>query len=143
MIFVAAAFPISTGLGLSGVAAEQGAIYLRAIGWTLLPLAFTPLMDGAFIAMGDTRTPMKLHALSLLLNVILTPLLVFASMRGVPGLGLGIAGAAVASNTARCVATVLGMGLLAEDSNDMMEHIDKNGDKKISMDELRDFLRKF
>ena len=38
---------------------------------------------------------------------------------------------------------LLGMGLLAEDSNDMMEHIDKNGDKKISMDELRDFLRKF
>jgi hypothetical protein len=39
--------------------------------------------------------------------------------------------------------SLLGIGLLLEDSNAMIEHIDKNGDKRITEDELRSFLIKY
>ena len=49
---------------------------------------------------------MVLHCLSLALNIVLTPLLIHTA-------GLGIVGAALASNTSRAVATALGLWLLA------------------------------
>lgn len=97
---------ISTSLGLSGDAASECARYLRALSWTILPLVLTPVVDQGFIAMGNARAPMLLHALSLALNIVLTPLLIHTA-------GLGIVGAALASNASRAVATVLGLWLLA------------------------------
>jgi hypothetical protein len=38
---------------------------------------------------------------------------------------------------------LLGIGLLLEDSSAMIEHIDKNGDKRITIEELRSFLVKY
>ncbi len=92
-------------LGLSGQTAVECATYLRVLSLTVLPLAMTPLTDAVFIATGDTRTPMLLQALSLALNFVMTPLLIF-------GLDLGIAGAALASNASRAISTGLGLWVI-------------------------------
>lgn len=102
---VAGAPLISTSLGLSGDAATECARYLRTLSWTILPLVLTPVIDQGFIAMGNARAPMVLHGLSLALNIVLTPLLIHTA-------GLGIVGAALASNASRAVATILGLWLL-------------------------------
>lgn len=93
---------IATTLGLSGQPAIECVLYLRALFWTMLPLVLTPLMDQAFISIGNARAPLILHALCLGLNMILTPLLIH-------GAGLGIVGAALASNIARGIATTIGV----------------------------------
>ena len=56
-----------------------------------ISLVLVPLVDQAFIAMGNARLPMKLHALSLGLNIAMTPVFIY-------DLEMGIAGAALASN---------------------------------------------
>jgi MATE family multidrug resistance protein len=96
---------ISTSLGLSGDTASECARYLRTLSWTILPLVLTPVVDQGFIAMGNARIPMVLHGLSLALNIVLTPILIHSA-------GLGIVGAALASNASRAVSTALGLWLL-------------------------------
>ena len=96
---------IAEALGLEGLTASECAAYLKTISWTILPLVMTPLVDQAFISMGDARLPMVLHGLSLLLNMVLTPLLIFDAE-------LGIAGAALASNASRAVSTGVGLWIL-------------------------------
>jgi putative efflux protein, MATE family len=115
IVGIAGAPLIAITLGLEEQPAIECVRYLRALCWTMLPLVLTPLIDHVFISIGNARTPMMLHALSLGLNIILTPLLIH-------GAGLGIVGAALASNLARGVATAIGlvqlgriMGLVLED----------------------------
>lgn len=97
---------IASALGLEGRTSAELVRYLRTLSLTILPLVFTPLVDHAFLALGSARAPLLLHALSLLLNLVLTPLFVL-------GLDLGIVGAALASNLARAVATGLGFFVLS------------------------------
>jgi MATE family multidrug resistance protein len=115
-IGVAGAPWISSSLGLTGHAASECVRYLRALSWTILPLVLTPVVDQGFIAMGNARAPMLLHGLSLALNVVLTPLLIHTA-------GLGIVGAALASNASRAVATVLGLWLLARATGLGLVHV--------------------
>ena len=96
---------LASSLGLSGEAWSECVRYLTALSWTILPLVLTPVLDQGFIAMGNARAPMLLHALSLGLNVILTPFLIHTA-------GLGIVGAALASNLSRAIASAIGLWLL-------------------------------
>jgi putative MATE family efflux protein len=77
----------------------------------------TPFLFGFFIfsalmrGYGNTRTPMRVMAVSVALNVLLDPILIF----GFPALGipeLGVEGAALATLIARAVATVIGLYVL-------------------------------
>ena len=77
----------------------------------------TPFLFGFFVfsalmrGYGNTRTPMRVMAVSVGLNVVLDPVLIF----GVPALGipeLGVEGAALATLIARAVATVIGLYVL-------------------------------
>lgn len=97
---------IARSLGLEGQTAAECTRYLGALSWTVLPLALTPFVDQVFIAMGNARVPLVLHAVSLALNVALTPLLIH-------GAGLGIVGAALGSSISRGVTTAVGLWLLA------------------------------
>ncbi len=99
---VAGAPAIAVTLGLSGQPEIECVRYLRALFATILPLALTPLVDQAFLGMGNARLPMLLHGLSLGLNIILTPFLIHVG-------GLGVVGAALASNLARALATGIGL----------------------------------
>lgn len=97
---------IAALLGLHGAVAAACAEYLAALCWTILPLFLTPLLDQAYLAMGNARVPMVLHALSLVLNILLTPLFMFE-------LGWGVAGAAWSANLTRAITTAIGLLLLA------------------------------
>jgi multidrug resistance protein, MATE family len=98
---------ITQTLGLEDQAAIECNRYLRTLFLTALPLVLTPLVDHAFLSMGLARPPMLLHALSLSINLALTPLLIY-------GAGLGIVGAALASNIARGIGTGIGLLLLIQ-----------------------------
>lgn len=100
---VVGAEALSAALGLTGDTAEACTIYLRTLSWTLLPLALTPLVDQAFIAMGSARVPALLQGVSLALNIALTPLFIG---------WWGVAGAALASNLSRGVTTVVAGAVL-------------------------------
>lgn len=93
---------IAHTLGLEGETATECVRYLRTLLWTLAPLVLTPLIDQTFVSMGNARLPLLLHAVSLGLNIMLTPLLIH-------GAGLGIVGAALASNIAHAVAATIGI----------------------------------
>ncbi|MEC7240099.1 MAG: MATE family efflux transporter [Myxococcota bacterium] len=96
---------IAHSLGLQGEIAEECAAYLRALSWTIFPLVLVPLVDQAFIAIGNARLPMTLHAISLTLNIALTPLFIY-------DLNMGIGGAALASNLSRAATTFVGFFIL-------------------------------
>lgn len=86
-------------LGLEGQAAVECERYLFTVSITILPLVFTPLVDQVFLAMGHAKGPLLLHALTLALNLVLTPYLIESH---------GIVGAALASTASRFVATAIG-----------------------------------
>lgn len=96
---------IAHSLGLKGEIASECAAYLRMLSWTIFPLVLAPLVDQAFIAIGNARLPMTLHAISLALNIALTPLFIY-------DLEMGIGGAALASNLSRAVTTFIGFFIL-------------------------------
>ena len=107
--------PIAQTLGMEGESARLCGLYLQAICLTALPLALTPLVDQAWVSMGNTRLPMALQGLSLAVNVVLTPVLMLDQpFEWLPGLGMGIVGAAYASNASRLLSTGLGLWLLAK-----------------------------
>lgn len=112
---------IGDALGLSGATHAELVRYLRTLSVTIAPLVFTPLVDHAFLATGSARAPLLLHALSLGLNLVLTPWFVL-------GLDLGIVGAALASNLSRAVATGIGFAVLARQvglrQSDLRPHVD-------------------
>ncbi len=97
---------IARSLGLDLGAQTEAARYLRALALTSLPLVLTPLIDVAFLALGDARTPLALHGVALGLNLVLTPLFAL-------GLDGGVTGAALASTLSRAVATAWGLHRLS------------------------------
>ncbi len=96
---------VAWSIGLEGEIAAEFTTYLKVLSWTILPLALTPLVDQCFISLGNSRLPMMLHAVSLALNMVLTPLFI-------NHFGWGIAGAALASNLSRAATTSIGLWLL-------------------------------
>lgn len=67
------------------------------------------VVDAAFRASGDTRTPFRILAASVLVSLVLDPILVLG-LGPVPALGIG--GAAVATVTTRSLAFAAGLALL-------------------------------
>ena len=97
---------IASMLGLTGDAHAMAAIYLRVLFLAGPALAFIPVVDAAFHAIGDTRTPLGLRAVALTVNALLTPAFIF-------GLELGVAGAALGTVLAETLVAVIGATLLA------------------------------
>lgn len=96
-------------MGTPGEVTVQGSGYL-AVYLVGVPIVFIYfVMDAAFRAAGDTRTPLRLLTLALALNFVLDPLLIL----GVgPFPRLGIQGAALATLLTRSAALLLGLWLL-------------------------------
>ncbi|NJE03540.1 MATE family efflux transporter [Thermococcus sp. MV11] len=75
-----------------------------------LPFSFAFMAFGALVrATGDTKTPVKITLLTVAINVILDPLLIFGWL-GFPE--LGVAGAALATVVANSVGAFIGLYLL-------------------------------
>jgi len=95
-----AARPLFALIDPAGGVAASGATYLRVVllGAPLVLPALTA--EIAFRASGDTRTPLTLDAISIALNIVLAPVLIY-------GLGpaprLGVAGAALATVAAQAL----------------------------------------
>ena len=96
---------IVQGLGLTGQTAAEAENYVFTLCLTMPPLVLAPLLDQSLIASGDTRTPMKAHALILAMNLILTPLFIL-------GLDLGIIGAALSSTTSTAIGGIYALSRL-------------------------------
>lgn len=94
---------VAGSLGLEDAARTEAARYLAALSVTSLPLVLTPVLDQAFLAMGNARAPLILHGVALAGNLVLTPLFVV-------GFDWGVVGAALASNLSRAVSS--GWGLI-------------------------------
>ncbi|AHG91451.1 MATE efflux family protein [Gemmatirosa kalamazoonensis] len=67
------------------------------------------VVDATFRASGDTRTPLVILAASVVVSLVLDPLLILG-LAGLPK--LGIAGAALATVSTRCVACAVGLAVL-------------------------------
>lgn len=96
-------------LGLEGGTRVFADEYLGTIYLWILPLAFSPLVDNIFIGMGHTRVPLVLVIISVTLNFILNPILIFGWGPIPAG---GISGAALATGISRLVSVALGLTLL-------------------------------
>lgn len=100
-------------MGADEVIIQEAVDYLRII------FAGTPFMFGFFIfsstlrGIGDTVTPTIMTVVSVILNLILDPLLIFGIG---PFMELGIGGAAVATVFSRAVVTIYGLGILVRGS---------------------------
>jgi putative MATE family efflux protein len=95
--------------GAEGAAAEMAAAYLGTIYLVQPAISFKPVVDAAFIGMGNTMIPMALALLAVALNFVSAPLLIY----GVGDWeGLGIAGAAWSTGFSRLIAVVAGAHLL-------------------------------
>lgn len=92
------------------VAVEEGAsLYMRTI-FLGVPLIFGSFVTASLLTgWGDTRTPLKILSVGLVLNIILDPILIF-------GLGpfpaMGVFGAAIATVFSRMISTIWGFYLL-------------------------------
>ncbi|MFO7888154.1 MAG: MATE family efflux transporter [Eubacteriales bacterium] len=100
--------------------------YMRIVLLGLPGLIITFIMSGALRGSGDTRTPMVVNGISNILNIIGNFLLIFESRTlslslpflenniklFMPGAGLGVTGAAIATTTGRYIATFLILRIL-------------------------------
>lgn len=83
---------------------KQGAIYIRYAAFSYLPLGISMAISGAMRAVGDSKTPMFISIISILVNAFLDYGLILGKF-GLPR--LEVAGAAIATIIARIVEAIL------------------------------------
>lgn len=115
MILIGAPWIVAL-LGLKGATATEAVTFLRALHLFSPIYALFPLIDGAFVAMGRTRTMMGLQIAAALINWALNPIFIHH-------LGLGIAGAALATGVARSSCVFLGLYLLQRETGVGWKHL--------------------
>ena len=117
-------------LGLGADATREADSYLSTIYLFMAPMVLFPVTDAIYIARGNTRVPMTLQGIAVLVNYCLNPILIFgaraAEFSDAPGVelfghiahwlgiqeGYGIAGAAVATGVARALVMLTGLVIL-------------------------------
>ncbi|MCK4259842.1 MAG: MATE family efflux transporter [Halanaerobiales bacterium] len=95
-------------------------VYKYALDYGYLRIFFLPLMFSSFSVntalrcIGDAKKPMYIMFTSALLNLILDPIFIFEKVPfiGIPGLGLGVYGAALATVISITIAFLLGFWFL-------------------------------
>ncbi len=113
--------------------------YLRAV---FMPVFFSSFsVNTIFRCTGDAKTPMYLLVGSAAVNIVLDPILMFDTIPwlGVPGFGLGMFGAALATVIAFSLACIIGLILLLKGTSSIritwkgMCSFDKELDRKLVM----------
>lgn len=109
--------PMLRLVGGTGDTVVLGSEYLRVM-FAFMPFLFAaPIVEFAFQAFGDMRTPFKLQILAVLVNTALNWTLVLPHEIGdvVVG-GWGVTGAAIATGTSRTLSSLLGLAILVKRS---------------------------
>jgi putative MATE family efflux protein len=86
--------------------------YIRVF---FLPIMFSSFsVNTALRNIGDSKTPMNIMIFSSLLNIILDPIFIFDTIpfTNIPGFGLGITGAAIATVISQSIAFLIGFYIL-------------------------------
>ncbi len=96
-------------LGAQDTVLKMATAYLRILFAGIFTMYWTFLGSSAFQGAGDTLTPMKINGLSVILNIILDPLLIFGWL-GFPR--LEVVGAAIATVFSRTIGSLLLLVLL-------------------------------
>ncbi|MFT5316323.1 MAG: putative MATE family efflux protein, partial [Candidatus Krumholzibacteriia bacterium] len=100
-----------------------------------LPLMFVfHVYQGILFGMGDTKSPMKLNIIAVMVNVVLDPILIFG-WGPVPA--MGVAGAAIATILARALAAGLAMRALLSGDGFRIRAKDLHFDREMFMKLLR------
>lgn len=84
--------------------------YLEASAWGCLPITLFNLLAASFRAMGNARAPLWMYGLTLVLNAVIDPWLIYG---GGGFEGMGVAGAAVATAISHVLGVLLSLWLLA------------------------------
>ena len=82
--------------------AADAATYTGIMAWGLPAMYITSAVAGAFIASGNSQTPFLINSAGLVLNMILTPIVIFP-------LGMGVSGAAISSVASQWVVLALSL----------------------------------
>lgn len=102
------ATPLLVGmLGLTGETAANAVVFLRWIAAGGALIGLLPVLDAALVATGRTGLMFGLQATAALLNFVLNPLFIHT-------LGLGVAGAALATVVGRGVPALIGLMLVGQ-----------------------------
>ncbi len=94
---------------------RQSAIDYGYIRLFFLPIMFSSYsVNTALRCIGDAKTPMKIMLLASVVNIVLDPILIFETVpfTSIPGMGLGVFGAAIATIIAQSLAFVVGFAYL-------------------------------
>lgn len=99
---------------------EDESVVKAALDYGYIRIFFLPIMfasysvNTALRCLGDSKTPMKMMIFSSLVNIILDPIFMFDTIpyTNIPGLGLGVFGAALATVTSTVVAFGMGFFIL-------------------------------
>lgn len=94
--------PLPGWLGAEPDVISDAQIYLKIIGYGLIPQTLSVVLSAIFRSAGNTKLPLYCNLGSNLLNVIGNYFLIYPT-RIVWGAGLGIKGAAIATTASRCV----------------------------------------
>ena len=105
LVMVLAAGPIARGMNAPAEALDQTADYIRICGGGSLCIAAYNLLSAIFRGMGDARSPLVFVAIACVVNVA-------GDLALIRGLGLGAAGAAMATVAAQGVSVVLSLALI-------------------------------
>ena len=106
--------PILTPLASNKEVLDQAVLFGR-IRFLTLPLAFSSYtVNTALRCLGDAKKPLYILAFSSMLNAILDPIFIFERIPliGLPGLNMGIAGAAWATVICQTISFAIGLYIL-------------------------------
>ena len=101
--------PIFSLFGATGNVLTLAKDYMTIVLAGIIFMFLSYVYNGIFSAQGNTKTPMKIMIISTIVNVILDPFFIFPEVFGIPGLDLGIQGAAFATVLSFFVALVIFM----------------------------------
>ncbi len=109
---------VLTWMGGDAETVRLGAEYLRVM-FLFIPFLFAaPILEFAFQAFGDMKTPFRLQLLAVIVNTVLNWLLVLPhDFNGLSFGGHGVTGAAIATGTSRAVSSLLAFSILRRRSH--------------------------
>ena len=101
--------PVFLAFGATGESLKQAMDYMGVVYISTIFMFISYVYNGIFGAQGDTKTPMIIQLVALVLNAILDPILIF-------GFNLGIMGASIATGVSFVVSLIMYMMMIKKRS---------------------------